>query len=72
MVVTFQAEPPCAEHCWHRTGLMLACHPPIYPEVCCHCRAERCVRMREVVESDHGPYAPAGTTRYHTAVEVGP
>jgi hypothetical protein len=47
---------PCEKHCAHKTNHYLACNPPIYVAVCCHCGqhgklyAKRC--------SGHGPHYP--------------
>lgn len=48
-----------AEHCWHHTGTVLACDPPIYEERCCYCgemKSEREFRAPDML--NHGKYHP--------------
>jgi hypothetical protein len=52
---------PCLSwlHCWHGTGVILTCDPPLRPEVCCRCDAQRSVSAIVVRDAEaHGPYLP--------------
>ena len=45
--------------CWHRTGTILACDPPLHEEICCHCGKERIVRENRIPDIvNHGDFHP--------------
>lgn len=47
-----------AAHCWHTTGKMLLCNPPIPEEICCFCGLVRANRVAVYVDDRrHGPHA---------------
>ena len=45
--------------CWHRTGTILTCDPPLYEEICCHCGKERSIRENRMPDTvNHGKFHP--------------
>lgn len=50
------------DHCWHDTGLMFACDPPKYQQICCFCTALREVGPPiKVPVPGHGPHVPGAS-----------
>ena len=52
-------EKACKEHCWHGTGTVLTCDPPIQIQVCCHCGEEQSIRKNILPDIiNHGRFHP--------------